>query len=153
VVTQGYRVAGTPNFPTTKKRARGRITVEPTRIFEYTGRLWDPDELLAAFSMSTASSQSAPNSNATGDEATLPHDRLELIRRGPAEANADRSALFHGVVGQLKRRHWTAEAITALLGKYPKGIAEKYGQRLRKEVERSYGKVGTAVSPSAGAAP
>ena len=32
VVTQCYRVAGTPNFPSAAKRARGRITVEPTRI-------------------------------------------------------------------------------------------------------------------------
>src|SRR5262249_52601761 len=35
VITQCYRVPGTPNFPSRKKQARGRITVEPTRIFEY----------------------------------------------------------------------------------------------------------------------
>ena len=49
VITQPYRVAGTPNFPTTKKRERGRCTIEPTRIVEHSGRLWDPGELLAAF--------------------------------------------------------------------------------------------------------
>ena len=50
VVTQPYRIAGTPNFPSAEKQARGRITIEPTRIAEQTGRLWDPDELLQAFS-------------------------------------------------------------------------------------------------------
>ena len=86
VVTQCYRVAGTPNFPATAKRARGRTSVEATRIFEYTARLWDPDELLATFSTPASSSQSAPDPNTKGDiesdEATLPDDLLEIIRHG-----------------------------------------------------------------------
>ena len=56
VITQCYRVAGTPNYPSPAKQARGRITVEPTRIFEQTGRLWDPDELLKAFRPAAPSS-------------------------------------------------------------------------------------------------
>jgi RepB DNA-primase N-terminal domain len=105
VVTQCYRVAGTPNFPSATKRARGRTQVEPTRIFEYTGRLWDPDELLAAFSEPAPSGQqSAPGPDA--DEATLPDDLIELIRNGGPQG-CDRSAVFHSVIGQLKRRNWT----------------------------------------------
>jgi RepB DNA-primase from phage plasmid len=46
VVTQCYRVPGTPNFPSKAKQARGRVTIEPTRIVEWTGKLWDPDDLL-----------------------------------------------------------------------------------------------------------
>src|SRR6516165_5216055 len=74
VVTQPYRIAGTPNFPSAEKQARGRITIEPTRIAEQTGRLWDPDELLQAFSAApaaaaaTAASVGAP----IDDESTLP---------------------------------------------------------------------------------
>src|SRR5262249_55749434 len=33
-VTQPYRVAGTPNYPSPEKQARGRTTVEPTRLIE-----------------------------------------------------------------------------------------------------------------------
>jgi RepB DNA-primase N-terminal domain len=152
VITQCYRVAGTPNFPSAAKRARGRTAVEPTRIFEYTGRLWHPDELLAAFP--TPSPSQNAGSGAGGDEATLPDDLLEIIHEG-ADKTADRSALFHSVVAQLKRRHWTVEAIATLLEKYPDGIAKKYIKRLRKEVERSYGKVAagaTGVAARAGTA-
>jgi hypothetical protein len=160
VITQCYRVPGTPNFPSAAKRARGRITVEPTRIFEHTGRLWDPDELLNTFFTSAPSlpgSGTDPNAN----ETTLPDDLLEIIRHG-GDPNADRSALFHSLVKRLRQRHWTIEDITALLEKYPNGIAEKYITRLRKEVERSYNKIaagggatgaGVAQATGGGAAP
>jgi RepB DNA-primase from phage plasmid len=148
VITQCYRVAGTPNFPSAAKRARGRVAVEPTRIFEHTGRVWDPDELLTAFSTSPPGQQSA---KPDADEATLPDDLLRTIRDG-GDKTADRSALFHSVVAQLKRRHWTVEAIATLLEKYPDGIAKKYIKRLRKEIERSYAKVanGAAAPPPSG---
>jgi hypothetical protein len=149
VITQCYRVPGTPNFPSAAKRDRGRTTVEPTRIFEHTGRLWDPDELLAAFSMPSAGQQTP---TADADEATLPDDLLQIIRQG-GDKNTDRSALFHRVVGQLKRRHWTIDAITALLEKYPDGIARKFLKRLRQEVERSYAKVANSSGTTGKAAP
>src|SRR5262245_4795758 len=158
VVTQCYRVAGTPNFPSAAKRARGRTAVEATRIFEHTGRLWDPDELLAAFSAPASASQGAQGPTASGDEATLPADLLEIIRHGCPPPN--RSTLFHSVVAQLERRHWTIDAIAALLEKYPNGIAQKHIKLLRKETERSYGKAAGAgtstlnigVGPSAATA-
>src|SRR5262245_43184088 len=40
VITQCYRVAGTPNYPGKAKRDRGRVAVEPTSIIEYSARLW-----------------------------------------------------------------------------------------------------------------
>ncbi len=145
VVTQPYRIAGTPNYPTAEKQARGRITVEATRIAEQTGRLWDPDELLAAFSRvaSAAAAASAP----IDYEATLPEELLKDIRDGGVGKGNDksRSALFQSVIDQLKRRHWTVEDILALLEKYPNGVAKKYTKRLRKEVERSYGKAVSGV--------
>ena len=45
------------------------------------------------------------------------------------------------------------EAITELLEKYPKGIAEKYAKRLRKEVERSYAKFAKGAGGSAPSGP
>jgi hypothetical protein len=155
VVTQPYRIAGTPNFPSAEKQARGRITVEATRITEQTGRLWDPDELLQAFSTAPA----AATATAVGagapvdDESTLPEELLKSIcEGGPGKANdKSRSALFQSVIDQLKRRHWSIESIVALLEKYPNGVGAKYAKRLRKEVKRSYGKaVGGMPTPTSG---
>jgi len=162
VVTQPYRIAGTPNFPSAEKQARGRITVEATRIAEQTGRLWDPDELLQAFSAapSAAPAAGAPAASSTpvDAEATLPEELAKSIREGGVGTTNDksRSALFQSVVDQLKRRHWTIDDIVALLEKYPNGVGAKYGKkRLRKEVTRSYGKAvgGSAPAPAPGGTP
>ena len=147
VVTQCYRVAGTPNFPSAAKRARGRVNTEPTRIVEYTGRLWDPDELMAAFASPVTVGTQPSSTTGHPDEATLPDDLLNVIRHG-ATPGADRSKVFHDVLAQLRRRNWTVDAITALLERYPNGIAKKYVKRLRKEVERSYGKVAASAAPT-----
>ena len=148
VVTQCYRVAGTPNFPSAAKRARGRVNIEPTRIVEYAGRLWDPDELMAAFASPVTVGTQLSCTSDHPDEATLPDDLLDVIRHG-ARPGADRSKVFHDVVAQLRAAKWTADAIVALLERYPDGIAKKYAKRLRKEVERSYGKVAAGTAPPA----
>ena len=157
VITQCYRIAGTPNYPSAAKQARGRITVEPTRIFEQTGRLWDPDELLQAFQPTTTSSSSAgtpPPAGGATDETTLPDDLVKEIREGGVGKKNDksRSALFQSVVGQLKRRHWSVEAILALFERYPNGVAAQYPGRLRKEIERSYGKATSGALTGGGGA-
>jgi hypothetical protein len=150
VVTQPYRVPGTPNYPSKKKQARGRTTVEPTRLIEWTGRLWDPDALLEAHRGPAPSA--APQGGMGGgcgvvDEASLPEGLMKAIRDGGVSngsgANGDKSksGLFHNVVGELKKRKWTVEAIVALLEKHPNGVAAKYNGRLREEVRRSYDKV------------
>jgi predicted P-loop ATPase len=148
VITQCYRVAGTPNFPSVKKRARGRVTVESTKIFRHSSQLWDPDELLKALSAAPSGQQSTGGGVGAGeatDEATLPDELLEVIRQGAPVGK--RSEQFHKVVAELKRRNWTAEAVIALLSKYPNGIAKKYSKRLRREVERSYGKIVVGLPP------
>src|SRR6516165_1686105 len=157
VITQCYRVAGTPNFPSAAKQARGRITVEATRITEQTGRLWDPDELLKAFSTTSmaAAPTGAPAASSTPADAevTLPAELLKSIREGGVSPTSDagRSGLFQSVIDQLKRRHWTIDDIVALLEKYPNGIGAKYAKRLRREVARSYGKaVGGATTAPGG---
>jgi RepB DNA-primase from phage plasmid len=160
VVTQCYRVAGTPNFPNASKQARGRVTVEPTKIYQHNGRLWDPDELVHAFSepvipelpgMPSPGAQPAPQileeQTTEEQEVTLPTDLLERICNGSAPGT--RSDAFHAVVRELWLRNWTLEAIVALLEKYPNGIAEKYAGRVTVEAKRSYDKfvAEAAVSP------
>jgi hypothetical protein len=148
VITQCYRVAGTPNFPSKAKQARGRVSVEPTRIVERTGRLWDPFELMAAFATqatSVASSASAaPSTAIIADESSLPDELMSDIRGGGVsrglgvKKDKSRSGLFHNVIGELKKRRWSVDQIHALLEKHPNGVAAKYEGRLLKEVQRSY---------------
>jgi hypothetical protein len=177
VVTQCYRLAGTPNFPSRAKRARGRTVVEPTAIaLEPPDRPWEDTELLAHIAVpvldqqppnpgaSEQSGSAAPAQPADGPaetpssdriaeaEATLPDDLLEIIRNGAAPG-VDRSELFHKVIANLERRNWTTDAIVELFERYPDGIAEKYRGRIRQEVERSYGKIAAGTVPAAGAAP
>jgi hypothetical protein len=157
VVTQCYRVAGTPNFPSKAKQARGRATVEPTRIVEWTGRLWDPEELLEAFTAqaSVASVPPAP-SPVDVDESSLPPELLEAIRAGGvskgagAKGDKSKSGLWHHVIGELKKRNWTLDQIHALLERHPNGVGAKYAGRLREEIARSYAKVENG-SPAAAA--
>jgi hypothetical protein len=171
VITQCYRVAGTPNFPSASKRHRGRTAIELTSIVDYNGRFWDPEELLRAFTViapgldtnrvndindsinAGVNGHAGPADAATGDidtdEATLPEELLEIIRLGAG--NDDRSAVFHSVIAQLKKRHWSVEAIVRLLEKYPNGIAEKYLGRIREEVQRSYDKFVPGITATAAA--
>ena len=167
VITQFYRIGGSPNYPDARKRARGRVTVEPTRIIEETGRLWDPDELLAAFSSpATPAAAMAPGSSAGGtstgsntspDESTLPADLMADIKNGGNGRGNDksRSALFQSVVRRLGQRRWSVEDIIELFRRYPNGAGAKYQNRLEKEVGRSYGKTpGTAAgTPSSSQSP
>jgi hypothetical protein len=163
VITQCYRVAGTPNFPSPAKQARGRLAIEATRIVEQTGRLFDPDELLRAFAAAPSAAEAASTTSAApaggapiDDEATLPEELLKDIREGGVGRtnDASRSALFQSVVDRLKRRRWSVDSIVALLEKYPNGVGAKYAKRLRKEVERSYTKAvgGALAGPSAAGA-
>jgi hypothetical protein len=147
VITQCYRVAGTPNFPSASKRKRGRVLIEPTRIVEHSGRLWDAATLLAAFPLPA---ETAHSQTTNADETTLPPELLELIQNGAEQG--DRSTTFHSVIAQLKKRRWSVDAIVALLEKYPNGIGRKYAGRLRDEVERSYVKVNSAGDSQASAA-
>lgn len=154
VITQCYRIPGTPNYPSKAKQARGRISVEPTRLVEWTGRLWDPDEIKAQ-----ATAQAAPASivataaTVDADEATLPDELIKDIREGgDCKSGAKRSGLFHHVIGELKKRRWSIERINAVLEKYPNGVAAKYQGRLLAEIKRSYDKVDDA-SGSAQASP
>jgi hypothetical protein len=143
VVTQCYRIPGTPNYPSRAKQARGRTAVEPTRIVEWTGRLWNPDEAEAQTATPVVSATVTPVS-ISSLEATLPDDLLQKIRDGGVGNGNDtsRSALFHHVIAELKKRRWSGEQIRALLETYPSGVAAKYQGRLADEIGRSYAKVG-----------
>jgi hypothetical protein len=64
---------------------------------------------------------------------------FELIRDGAAEG--ERSEQFFAAVAQLKRLAWSVDGIVWLMEKHPGGIADKYANRLPREVERAFNKV------------
>jgi hypothetical protein len=91
VVTQGFRTAGTPNFPNATKRESGRVGSN-TRILEYTGKVYTREQLLEAFKspLGAGTRKHRPhNDDHTGAQQTeddLPDRLLDLIRNGIARA-------------------------------------------------------------------
>ena len=112
VITQCYRVAGTPNFPIGGEagarahhggRSRESSSTAPacgTRM-----SCWRRSRRRPPRRRLPGAPDPGSGNDLEGDEATLPDDLLELIRNGcpPPE----RSTLFHSVVAQLVRRRWS----------------------------------------------
>ena len=149
-----YRVAGTPNFPSKAKQARGRTPSSPRALWSGRARLWDPDELLAPVppaplhrerERDAARLQArACRGRRRGGPARRAYEGDPRRRREQglgAKGDKSRSALFHHVVGELKKRRWAVEAIVALFERYPHGVGAKYAGRILEEVRRSYAKV------------
>jgi putative DNA primase/helicase len=148
-ISQPFRIAGTLNYPDAKKQKRGRV-VTGTKILEHhPERLWTLTglrEIFEALSQPKAKAKAKPNAgaakakpDASGDESTLPADLLDTIKNGTQ--NADRSAVFFGVVAELKRLGWSSDDIVALFERYPGGISLKFAGRIRAETERAFGKI------------
>ena len=72
----------------------------------------------------------------------------QIVREGPP-AGADRSAVFHAIVGHYVGCGWEADRIFDHLQQHPQGIGERYlaQDRLRGEVERSAGKYAKSELP------
>jgi hypothetical protein len=82
-------------------------------------------------------------------------DEIDHFVREGAPAGADRSALFHTVVGHFHGCGWDADRIVAHLGANPNGIAGRYmsESRLAEEVARSLSKYGADELPTGGEQP
>ncbi|MGO8925126.1 MAG: DUF3631 domain-containing protein [Xanthobacteraceae bacterium] len=146
VITQPYRLPGTPNYPDAKKRARGRI-VGPTKLLAVTNKLWTPGEIEAAFSTDAAQvAKPAGSSKTNGRHPTTPRSSAAVKRRLSRKANPemDRSAQFQSAVNAAVRAGVSPNDLEAEMRKHPDGCASKYlesGDRLRAEINRSYAKV------------
>jgi hypothetical protein len=77
-----------------------------------------------------------------GTMAQCSIEEIERIVREGAPAGANRSDIFHAIVGHYVGCGWSDEQIVALLEQYPDGIDGRYlaEGRLAGEVERSAGK-------------
>ena len=76
-------------------------------------------------------------------------DQIEQIVRTGAPEGANRSDVFHTVVGHYLGCGWTAEQILAHLQQFPQGISERYlrEDRLHREIARSASKYSAAELP------
>jgi hypothetical protein len=76
-------------------------------------------------------------------------DQIEQIVRTGAPEGANRSDVFHTVVGHYLGCSWTAEQILAHLQQFPQGISERYlrEDRLHREIARSASKYVAAELP------
>jgi putative DNA primase/helicase len=143
VLTQPYRVAGTPNFPGRRKLARGRIAT-PTGIVSLDGKVWSAAELRAAFPEPAR-------------HADFKHDNVRLERDGigarisatveaiVAETDApDRSERFFDAVRAGLAEGLHPNDIEDAMRRHPEGCAAKYLEpydRLRREIDRAWEKV------------
>ena len=135
---QPFRLAGTPNYPNTKKIARGRIVV-PTRILRITDRTYTAAELREVFA------EPRPSPRQQKDVITsVGYSRMKvqaLLSAGPGD---DRSAAFFSAINHAVIAGVTPDQFEELCREFPYGCAGKYlghRDRLREEIERCYGKI------------
>jgi hypothetical protein len=146
VITQPYRIPGTPNFPNAKKIARGRLVV-PTRLIRISDRLWTPSEIEAAFTTNktqTANTQSARKPVRSLKQSGRCPSRVKRKVTAKATPNMDRSAQFQSAANAAALAGMTPDQLEAEMRQHPGGCASKYlenGDRLRAEIDRSWGKV------------
>ena len=78
--------------------------------------------------------------DSTGSKYSI--EQIEEIIRTGAPAGADRSGVFHAVVGHFVGCGWEADRILEHMSQYPDGIGGRYlrEDRLRQEIARSAGK-------------
>jgi len=97
----------------------------------------------------TATAPTHFNGNGRGLPYSL--DEIELIvSTGALPPGANRSDLFHAIVGHYVGCGWDSEQITAHIRQFPDGIGNRYlGEgRLRGEVDRSVGKYNANALPA-----
>jgi hypothetical protein len=135
VITQPYRVAGTPNYPNAEKRKSGRVVV-PTRVLKSSGRIWTRERLLAAF---PPPAKEARTNGPTGRTGIVDESVEELI----AEPGNDRSRRFFDAVKAARTAGMSPDDLEDLMRKHPNGCAAKYLEpdRLHAEIERAWAKL------------
>jgi hypothetical protein len=76
-------------------------------------------------------------------------DEIEQIVRAGASAGANRSDVFHSIVGHYVGCGWSVEQILEHLQQFPKGIGSRYlaEHRLHQEIARSAGKYAQCALP------
>jgi RepB DNA-primase from phage plasmid len=140
---QPFRVAGLPNYPTKKKRQRGRIIV-PTRLVLASSVTYTAEKLLAHFSAYAPATEPAPQLNLNLEHRRPAYCRSKAMAILAAEPGPDRSAQFMAAARYAAMGNMSPEQLDAIARKYRCGCVSKYlenGDRLRQEILRCYSKI------------
>jgi hypothetical protein len=157
-VTQPFRVPGTLNWPTKRKMAeRGRSAI-PFMVKNVGGTgtaidAGDFEEILDSAlpervdARAEAGSGKRDGDNAAGRQcrpsfAHLSHKQTNGLQY--SGENIDRSQMWHSICWRLFRKGFSVDAVAEFLQgcceQYTQGIAAKYSDRIKQEVQRSYEK-------------
>jgi hypothetical protein len=155
VVTQPFRIPGTPNYySNAKKRARNGVVAVPTKLIAVSDKLWTPSEIEAVFSTDkTQAAKPQPIRKVAGAlKATAPtpsaRHRARVAKAkilSKVNSKTDRSAAFQPAVNAAARAGMSRDQVEAEMRDNPSGPQQKYisegTDRLRAEIDRSYAKV------------
>lgn len=146
-VTQPYRVAGTPNFPDAKKRARGR-TVARTRILDMAGPVWSAADLAEI----VPPAPERPAAHVPGGRSGVTSGTVEELA---AETGDDRSGRFWDAIRAAIRAGMLPADVEDVFRRHPGGCGGKYlhpYDRLAEEIARAWGKAAPEVEAETAAA-
>jgi hypothetical protein len=147
---QPFRCAGTINYVSRRKAARGRVTVA-TSIKYITDKMYTADELRIQFMAAVP---------ATVEVKAVAHNMPAMAGNSPAYSRAmakavlaaecaDRSAQFMSAASHAVRGGLNADQFEALARQHLNvGCASKYAGRLRQEIDRCYSKVVPGYAPA-----
>ena len=140
VITQPFRVAGTVNFPSRSKVARGRVAT-PTAIVSLDGPVWTPDELEAAFPPPKPRAKARPNASSAGETGSTGRASPEAEALA-AETNVPkRWTQFFAAARAAYADGLSPDDFETLIRRHPDGCGGKFLEpydRLRREVERAW---------------
>ena len=97
----------------------------------------------------TAAKVAAPTNGLNSNGCKYSIDEIEQIVRAGAPAGANRSDVFHSIVGHYVGCGWSVEQILEHLQQFPEGIGGRYlaEHRLHQEIARSAGKYAQRALP------
>ena len=97
----------------------------------------------------TAAKVAAPINGLNSNGCKYSIDGIEQIVRAGAPAGANRSDVFHSIVGHYVGCGWSVEQILEHLQQFPQGIGSRYltEHRLHQEIARSAGKYAQRALP------
>ena len=145
-ITQPFRVAGTPNYPSAKKQKRERRDRSRTLIVNGDGPSYSVEALKAAFPFveSKKKSNGEKASKPKNDKTGIIDPEAEAIAAEPASLLDDWSTRFYAAVATAFRAGMGRDDLEAMFLRHPNGCAQKYLEgrdRLRDELERSWEKI------------
>jgi hypothetical protein len=118
-------------------RLNTRELVNIDRVVDW-GVIWGARRKAAV--MNAAALSSGNGFDSSGCKYSM--DQIELIVRNGAPAGANRSDVFHSIVGHYLGCGWSLEQIHQHLAQFPEGVGGRYlhEERLAGEIARSAGK-------------